>query len=178
MQGRCSTSPTKLGILLGRNGISCFFCIFLLPRLGPRAVPAPQWLPAQGPRYALWSWQSQALWLSVGRPCGSQPSPNWVCSRHLVRVHGQCYSGKDRAFEVSLMNDMVEGHNPALLAESTGANWFISGVCCFDKTDFNDTIKWCLIAQQWYLGCSHTSTALFVLAGEQPLSQGSIVKPI
>lgn len=49
VQFRCSTSPTKMGVFLGGNGIMYFFCIFLLPRLGPKAVLAPQWLPVQGP---------------------------------------------------------------------------------------------------------------------------------
>lgn len=76
-----------------------------------------------------------------GKTCSSLPSPDWICSRYLVRVHSQACNGEDRAFEISLMNDMVEGHNPALLVESTGANRFINGAGCFDRIDFNDTIK-------------------------------------
>lgn len=70
-----------------------------------------------------------------------QPSADSVCSRRLVHIHSQGCNGKDRAREVNVMNDMGEGHSPALLAKSTEANGFLSSVCCLDGTDFNDTIK-------------------------------------
>lgn len=58
-----------------------------------------------------------------------------------MHVHSQGCNGEDRAYEVSLMNDMGKSHSPALLTESTEANRFISSVCCFDEIDFNDIIK-------------------------------------
>lgn len=58
-----------------------------------------------------------------------------------MHVHSQGCNGEDRAYEVGLMSDMGKSHSPALLAESTEANRFISSVCCFDEIDFNDIIK-------------------------------------
>lgn len=51
--------------------------------------------------------------------------------------------------------------SPALPAESTEAKRFISSVCCFDEIDFNDIIKWPLIAQQWYLFLNKYSFVCF-----------------
>lgn len=103
----------------GRNQL---FCIFLLPGLGPRQCQSFSGLAVASPRDL-----ATLTDPAIDRPSGSQwgdhmvSSPDWACSRHMVHIHGQGCRGKDKAFQASLMNDIAEGHNPALLAESTGA---------------------------------------------------------
>lgn len=109
--------------------------IFFLPHLG---------LDGASPLAAA---NSSALQHSLSRtkPDHAVPGlpglPTWGGSRHLVCVHSQGCNGKGRAFEAGFMDGMADDHSPALLAKSTQANRFIRCICCFHRTDFNDTIK-------------------------------------
>lgn len=139
--------------LPNKTGSSCltFYSICTLGQV----VPASQWLPALDLHWARSDQQSQTTQLLAHLPgllqvCDESPKPE-------LRWWRQC---------------MYRLH------ETKGANRLISSICCLDRTDENDIIKWPLVAQQWYLGYLQINTALHQLVTEHSLSQGSMVTPI
>lgn len=145
VQFRWATSPAKVEALLGRNRIMYLFCIFLLLCRGPRSVLAPQWLPAQGPHYLLIPTELGLLALSEETTwLPAQPRLGLLQAPSAFPQPGLQWQGQGMWIQL----DERYGKRPqSHLPNWNRANRFIIGTCCFDYIDFNDIIKWSLVAQ-------------------------------